>query len=268
LTSAFCYTSSQTTNWSYGDSMDLGIEGKIAIVTGAAGGIGAATAVAFAEEKALVVLADIDGLRAEKTAAQIKLSGGSAIGLQADVTDQTSVENLVRQTERAFGTPDIIINNAGFTIDRRIADMTEADWDSVVDVVLKGAFHCTKAVLPSMVKKNWGRIVNISSRAYLGNPGQANYSAAKAGIIGFTKAMALENGRYNITANAVAPGIIETEAVRSLPHFEKIKENAAKTLAIRRMGVVGDVAAAVLFLASDLAGYITGDVLHVTGGRY
>ena len=248
--------------------MDLELAGRTAIVTGSGGGIGAAIAKRFAQEGANVVVADIDGARAEAVARAITDGGGRAVGLQADVIVARSVARLVEATHDAFGGPDILVNNAGFTRDMRIAKMGEDDWDAVVDVILKGAFLCTQAALPSMVERQWGRVVNISSRAHLGNPGQANYSAAKAGLIGFTKAMALENGRYNITANAVAPGIIGTEAVRNLPHFDKIRENAERTTPIPRVGRVEDVADTVVFLASERAGYISGDVLHVSGGRY
>jgi 3-oxoacyl-[acyl-carrier protein] reductase len=249
--------------------MDLGLAGKTAIVTGSGGGIGAGIARLIASEGGNVVVTDIMGDLAAGVARSIADEGGRAVAVAADVTDAQSVADLVAATEKAFGGgPDILVNNAGFTRDMRIAKMSENDWDAVVDVILKGAFLCTKASLPSMVERKWGRVVNISSRAHLGNPGQANYSAAKAGIIGFTKAMALENGRYNITVNAVAPGVVETDAVRNLPHFEKIKDNVERTIAIARMGTVADVADAVVFLASGRAGYITGDVLHVSGGRY
>jgi 3-oxoacyl-[acyl-carrier protein] reductase len=146
--------------------------------------------------------------------------------------------------------------------------MSEDDWDAVVDVILKGAFLCSKAVLPSMLVNNWGRIINISSRAYLGNAGQANYSAAKAGLLGFTRALAFENGKYGVTVNSVAPGVIDTAAIRGLSHFEKVRENAERTTPIPRLGTADDVADSVAFLASDRASYITGEVLHVTGGRY
>jgi 3-oxoacyl-[acyl-carrier protein] reductase len=150
----------------------------------------------------------------------------------------------------------------------RISRMGVDDWDAVVDVIMKGAFLCTRAVIPHFTEQKWGRIVNISSRAHLGNPGQANYSAAKAGVIGLTRAMSLEAGRAFITVNAVAPGIIDTPLVRSLPHFDKVRENAERTTPIPRIGQPEDVADAVAFLVSERAGYISGDVLHVTGGRY
>jgi len=248
--------------------VDLGLAGKTAIITGSGGGIGAGIARLIASEGGNVVVTDIAGDKATEVAQSISDQGGRAIAVAVDVTDAQSVADLVAAAQEAFGGTDILVNNAGFTRDMRIAKMSEGDWDAVVDVILKGAFLCTKAALPSMVERKWGRVVNISSRAHLGNPGQANYSAAKAGIIGFTKAMALENGRYNITVNAVAPGIVETDAVRNLPHFDKIRENAERTIAIARMGRVEDVADAVVFLASERAAYITGDVLHVSGGRY
>ncbi|MBS7700173.1 MULTISPECIES: SDR family NAD(P)-dependent oxidoreductase [unclassified Chelatococcus] len=248
--------------------MELGLSSKVAIVTGGAQGIGQAICERLAAEGAHLVVADINKAAAAMTAGTIVHNGGKAISVCCDVTDAASVEQLIGAAHDAFGTIDILVNNAGFTRDMRIGKMSEADWDSVIDVTLKGAFQCTKAVLPTMIERNAGRIINMSSRAHLGNPGQANYSAAKAGLLGFTRAMSLEVGRYFITVNAVAPGIVETEAVRSLPHFEKIRGNAEKTVAIPRMGQVSDVSDAVAFLASDRASYISGEVLHVTGGRY
>ena len=168
----------------------------------------------------------------------------------------------------AFGSVHVLVNNAGFARDARITKLSEADWDAVVDTVLKGAFLCTKAVAPVMAAQHWGRVVNISSRAHLGNPGQANYSAAKAGILGFSAALALELGRDGITVNTIAPGFIETDGVRKLPHYQKIKDNAIARTPIGRLGVPRDIASAVTFLASEAAGYVTGATLHVTGGRY
>lgn len=248
--------------------MELGLKGKVAIVTGGGRGIGQSICERLAAEGACIVVADIDGQAARSVAESIVQTEGNAIAAQSDVTDSKAAEQLARAALDRFGSIDILVNNAGFTRDMRIGKMSEADWDSVVDVVLKGAFQCTKAVMPTMIERNTGRVINISSRAHLGNPGQANYSAAKAGLLGFTRAMSLEVGRHFITVNAVAPGIVETDAVRSLPHFEKIKANAEKTIAIPRMGTVSDIADAVAFLASERAGYISGEVLHVTGGRY
>ncbi|MDR3474537.1 MAG: SDR family oxidoreductase, partial [Devosia sp.] len=146
--------------------------------------------------------------------------------------------------------------------------MSEEDWDLVLKVILKGSFLTCKAVMPHFIEQQWGRIVNISSRAYLGNPGQANYSAAKAGILGLTRALSIEEGRYNITVTAVAPGFMATEMIRALPKYELIKERAVKATPIQRVGVPTDIADAVAFLASERASYITGETLHVTGGRY
>lgn len=248
--------------------MDLGLAGKTAIVTGAGNGIGAATAQRLAAEGAKVGVVDIDQVAARAQAQHLCEAGAQAIALAADVTREQDVETMVARTVEAFGTVHVLVNNAGFTRDMRIGRMAVSDWDAVVDVIIKGAFLCTRAVVPIMSEQRWGRIVNISSRSHLGNPGQANYSAAKAGLIGFTRAMSLELGRNYITVNAVAPGIIDTEAVRRLPHFEKVRENAIRTTPIPRLGVPEDVADVVAFLASDRAAYLSGDVVHVTGGRY
>lgn len=248
--------------------MDLGLAGKTAIITGAAGGIGAAIAERFCTEGANVVVADIDESKAAARVGSLKQSGARVLAVQTDVTDERSVEMLVNRAHEAFGSVHVLVNNAGFTRDMRITKMTERDWDAVIDVTLKGAFFCTRAVIGHFAAQNWGRVIGISSRAHLGNPGQANYSAAKAGLIGFTKSMALENGRFNITVNAVAPGLVDTEMVRSHPHFDKLRAAAEKNTPIPRLGQTEDVADAVAFLASERAGYITGEVLHVTGGRY
>lgn len=248
--------------------MDLGLTGKTAIVTGAASGIGAAIAARLCAEGVAVAVVDIHAAAAEAQAARLREAGGKALGLAADVTDEAAVAEMVRQAVAHFGGVQILVNNAGFTRDMRITKMQVSDWDAVVDVVLKGAFLCTRAVMPHFTEQRWGRIVNISSRAHLGNPGQANYSAAKAGVIGFTRAMSLEAGRSFVTVNAVAPGIIDTAAVRNLAHYEKVRENAEKTTPIPRIGQPEDVADVVAFLVSERAAYVSGDVVHVTGGRY
>lgn len=248
--------------------MDLGLAGRIAVVTGAAGGIGAGICRCLGAEGATTIIADIDSGKARDQAAMLGSQGFSAFAAGVDVIDAESVSVLALKTVEAFGKIDILVNNAGFQRDKRIVNMAESDWDAVVDVVLKGAFLCSKAVLPGMLDNKWGRIINISSRAHLGNPGQANYSAAKAGLLGFTRALALENGKHGVTVNAVAPGIIDTPAIRGLSHFEKVRENAERTTPVPRLGTVEDVAYSVAFLASDRASYISGEVLHVTGGRY
>lgn len=250
--------------------MDLGLKGKVVIVTGGARGIGEAIASRFAAEGARVAVVDLNEQGAKAHAARLCEQGAEAIGLAVDVSDEASVAAMVAAVAERFGSVHVLVNNAGFTRDMRITKMQLADWDSVVDVILKGAFLCTRAVMPFMTAEGqrWGRVVNISSRAHLGNAGQANYSAAKAGLIGFTRAMSLENGKFGVTVNAIAPGIIDTQAVRDLPHYDKVRENAIKTMPVPRMGEPADVANAVAFLASEGAGYISGDVLHVSGGRY
>jgi len=248
--------------------MDLGIAGKVALVTGAAGGIGAATCLRLGQAGARIVVADINPGNAEAKAEEFRQQGIEAIAVAADVANAPSVEAMVAAAISAFGSIDILVNNAGFQRDMRIGKMSETDWDSVVDVILKGAYLCAKAALPSMIERKWGRIVNMSSRAHLGNPGQANYSAAKAGLLGFTRALALENGKFGVTVNAVAPGIVDTPAIQALAHYQSVRDNAEKTTPVQRLGTVDDVAYSVAFLASERASYISGEVLHVTGGRY
>ncbi len=248
--------------------MDMGLKDKIAVVTGAANGLGAAISRALCAEGARVVLADVDEVGAEKAAAELRGAGWQAQAITVDVTNEESVGRFVAASAEHFGGLDILVNNAGFTRDMRITKMSLSDWDAVINVVLRGAFLCTRAAIPHMEMRGSGRIINISSRAHMGNAGQANYSAAKAGLLGFTRAMALENGRNYITVNAVAPGIIDTDAVRNLPHYEKIRDAAQKITPIPRIGDPADVAAMVIFLASAQASYITGEVMHVTGGRY
>lgn len=248
--------------------MDLGLKDKVAIVTGSARGLGAATAKRLAEEGARVVVTDIRGDEAEATAAALRAEGHDARCVVSDVTKHADVEKLIEEAVAAFGTVHVLVNNAGFPRDKYLVKMTEEDWDVVMAVILKGAFLATRAVMPHMIRQGWGRIINISSRAYMGNPTQANYSAAKAGLIGMTKALAIEEGRYGITANCVAPGFMETAMVQALPTYEAIKERALQMQPIKRPGRPDDVADAVAFLASERAGFISGEVLHVTGGRF
>jgi 3-oxoacyl-[acyl-carrier protein] reductase len=248
--------------------MDLQISGRVAFVTGAGGGIGAEVCRTLGDEGVKIVVTDVDLLKAQARSQELRSSGIDAIAVAADVVNAASVEAAIGAAAAAFGGVDILVNNAGFQRDKRIAKMSETDWDDVVDVILKGAFICTKAALPFMIEKKWGRIVNMSSRAYLGNPGQANYSAAKAGLLGLTRALALENGRFGVTVNAIAPGVIDTPAIQMLAHYNSVRENAEKMTPIQRIGDVSDVANAIAFLVSERASYITGEVLHVTGGRY
>ncbi|MCZ4583072.1 3-oxoacyl-ACP reductase FabG [Rhodococcus opacus] len=248
--------------------MDLELTGKVAIVTGSARGLGEATARRLAAEGAHVVVTDIDGEAAALTAKDIVAQGHSAHSIRGDITKSTDVDALVVETVDRFGGIHILVNNAGFPRDGVLTKMSESDWDDVVDVILKGVYFTCKSVLPYLIEQRWGRIVNISSRAQFGNPGQANYASAKAGLLGLTRALALEEGRFGITVNAVAPGFVATEAVRSLGHFEKIKDKAIESTPLRRVGTPEDIADAVAFLASERASFVSGETLHVTGGRF
>ncbi|GAB3777319.1 3-oxoacyl-ACP reductase FabG [Ramlibacter monticola] len=248
--------------------MDLEIGGKVAIVTGSARGIGAATARRLAQEGAKVIVNDILAEQAGATAAALRAEGLQAHCIVADITRAAEVQRLVDETVAHFGGVHILVNNAGFPRDKYLVKMSEEDWDLVMGVMLKGAFLVTKAVMPRLIEQGWGRVINISSRAHFGNPTQANYSAAKAGLIGMAKALAIEEGRYGITVNCVAPGFIETEMVQALATYETIKERAIQMQPVKRVGRPGDIADAVAFLASERAGFISGEVVHVTGGRY
>jgi 3-oxoacyl-[acyl-carrier protein] reductase len=248
--------------------MDLGLKDKVAIVTGSARGLGAATARRLAEEGVRVVITDIQAELAQATTAALRADGLSAHCVIGDITKAADVQRLVDETVATFGGVHVLVNNAGAPRDKYLVKMSEDDWDLVMNVMLKGAFLVTKAVMPKMIEQGWGRVINISSRAHFGNPTQANYATAKAGLIGMAKALSMEEGRYGITVNCVAPGFMETEMVQALPTYETIKERALQMQPIKRPGRPGDVADAVAFLASERAGFISGEVLHVTGGRY
>ena len=244
------------------------VKDKVAVVTGAGRGLGEASAIRLAEEGGRVVVSDIDLASAQQTADRIKAMGREAIAVKTDVSQRKEAEELIETAVKTFGRIDILVNNAGITRDTSIRKMTEEDWDMVLNVNLKGAFNCAQFAAKYMIEQKYGRIINLSSRAYMGNPGQANYSSSKAGILGLTKSLAMELGRYNINVNAIAPGLIKTPGVITLSHYEKVAERAIQSPPLGRLGEPIDIANAILFLASDEAGYITGDVLHVTGGRY
>lgn len=244
----------------------IDLSGKAALVTGASRGIGRAIAVRLAGLGARVVVNyQKNADAAESVVAFIKQNGGEAISVKADVSRFDEAQKVVKATVDAFGRLDILVNNAGTTRDNLLALMKEEDFDVIIQNDLKSVFNVSKAALRQMMKQKYGRIVNISSVAgIVGNPGQTNYSAAKAGIIGFTKAMAKEYGAKNILVNAVAPGYVPTDLTNVLP--QEIKDGIIKFTALRRMGTPDEVANAVVFFASDQASYITGQVLAVDGG--
>jgi 3-oxoacyl-[acyl-carrier protein] reductase len=246
--------------------VNLSFEGKVALITGAARGIGQATAAALHALGARVAMLDLDAAHAG--AAAEKLGQDRAIGLGADVVDLEAVTRAVEVIRGKWHSPDILVNNAGFPKDGFLTKIAVDDWRRVVDVILVGAFNCSRATLPAMHERKWGRVINISSRSHLGNPGQTNYSAAKAGLIGFTRALALESGSFGVTVNAIAPGMIETEGMLGLSNYEVLRDRSIAKSSIKRVGHPQEIADAVVFLASESAGFITGEVLHVTGGRY
>ncbi|HEY0866932.1 MAG TPA: 3-oxoacyl-[acyl-carrier-protein] reductase [Fimbriimonas sp.] len=235
---------------------------KVVVVTGASRGIGREIALAFAKEGARVACVATTESGAQKTASEI---GAGSKGYACDVSDTSSVEKLVAQIQEDLGTPHVWVNNAGVTRDTLILRMKDDDWDRVLDVNLKGAFLCIRAVAKPMMKARTGRIVNVSSIiGQTGAAGQANYAASKAGLFGLTKSVAKELGSRGITCNAVAPGFIETDMTEALP--PEMKDTVVKTAPAGRLGTPADVAAAILFLASDDAAYITGQTITVDGG--
>jgi 3-oxoacyl-(acyl-carrier-protein) reductase len=245
----------------------LRLKDKVAIITGSARGLGKAMALKMAAEGAKVVVCDLnyDGCIAVKE--EIESAGGVALAVRCDVAKREEVVSMVQQTVDAFGQIDILVNNAGITRDAQIIKMTDEQWDEVLNVNLKSMFICIQEVIKYMIPRNYGRIVNITSISGLeGNFGQANYSAAKAGVIGLTKTLSKELGRKGITVNAVAPGFMRTEMTKTIP--EKIKEQLLARIPLRRAGEPMEVAEAVLFLASDASSYITGHTLNVNGGLY
>ena len=243
----------------------MNLSKRVAIVTGSGQGIGREIAMTLAEHGASVVISDINATSANEVAAEIVARNGRSIAITADVTVQEEVASLVDQTVSSFGQIDILVNNAGITRDTLLLRMSSTDWDQVLAINLKGAFLCTQAVVRHMLKQRWGRIINIASVVGLiGNAGQANYAAAKAGLIGLTKTTAREVAARGVTANAIAPGFIDTGMTRKLS--DNAKQEFLRQIPLGYAGLPKDVANAVAFLASEEAHYITGHVLNVDGG--
>lgn len=244
------------------------LNGKIALVTGASRGIGKAIALTLAGAGADIAGVDVNLDELKGTMDElVKTTGKRAVSLHADVGDYGSVETAVNEAVKALGRVDILVNNAGITKDNLLLRMNNDEWDKVIRINLTGTFNCTKAVIRGMVKNRSGRIISIASIvAEMGNAGQANYAASKAGIIGFTKTIAREYANRGITANAIAPGFIETDMTRALS--EDVRNGLITQIPMSRLGTPEDVANAVKFLASDDASYITGQVIHINGGMY
>jgi 3-oxoacyl-[acyl-carrier protein] reductase len=244
---------------------------RVAIVTGAARGIGAATARRLAEDGFAVAVLDLDEASAKGTVEAIESAGGRAIAVGADVSDPAQVDAAVSRVAEELGGPTVLINNAGVTRDNMLFKMTETDWDTVMNVHLKGAFLMTRAVQKYMTEAKWGRVVSMSSVSALGNRGQVNYSTAKAGLQGFTKTVAIELGKFGVTANAIAPGFIETEMTRATAErmgipMEDFIKGAASQIPVARVGQPEDIAHLVSFLVSEGAGFVSGQVIYAAGG--
>jgi 3-oxoacyl-[acyl-carrier protein] reductase len=243
------------------------MQGHTALITGGGRGIGKAITEALAKRGANTVIVDVDTAIAQTAATELRQYGIRSLALKADVSNAAEVRRMFEQTVTEFGRVEVLVNNAGITRDGLLMRMKDEDWDAVININLKGTFLCSKEAVKLMSKQRYGRIVNIASIvAFMGNPGQANYSASKAGIIGLTKTVAKEYASRGITVNAVAPGFITTAMTDSLP--ETVRQEMLKAIPMSRFGTIEDVANAVVFLALPESGYITGQVLHVNGGMY
>ena len=247
------------------------LDGRVAFVTGAGRGIGAATALRLAEDGARVVLADIDPEGCKRVAAQIEQAGSQALAVSCNVADRAAVEAAFQQAVEHFGRLDILVNNAGVLRDNLLFKMSDDDWETVMNVHLKGAFLCSRAAQAHMVQQKYGRIISLSSVSALGNRGQANYSTAKAGLQGLTRTLAIELGPFGITANAVAPGFIDTEMTRATARRQghdpdQVIAMASKSIPVRRVGQPRDVANVICFLASEESSYVTGQIIYVARG--
>ena len=246
-------------------------DGKVALVTGGARGIGAATSERFASEGAAVVVSDLDREPAEEAAGKIKDGGGKAAAVACNVAERADVEAMVAQAVKEFGRLDFLVTCAGITRDNLVYKMTDEDWDAVIDTHLKGTFLCAQAVQKVMVEQQAGKMVFLSSVSALGNRGQTNYSAAKAGLQGMARTLAIELGRYNINVNAVAPGFVETRMTQATAErmgisWEDFKKAAAENTPLRRTGKPEDIASVIAFLCSEDSSFVTGQTIYVRGG--
>jgi len=246
-------------------------QSRTAIVTGAARGIGAAVAKRLAKDGFAVAVIDLDAASTAETVGAIEAEGGTALGVGADVSDAEQVKAAVAEVAEKLGPPTVLVNNAGILRDNLIFKMTDSDWDAVIGVHLRGSFLMTREVQKHQTEQKYGRIVNLSSTSALGNRGQANYATAKAGLQGFTKTLAIELGKFNVTANAIAPGFIETEMTAATAErvgvpFEDFKKGAAAMIPVGRVGTPDDIAATASFLVSEEAGFVSGQVIYVAGG--
>ncbi|MFA3842071.1 SDR family NAD(P)-dependent oxidoreductase [Streptomyces sp. NPDC056910] len=247
------------------------LQGQVALITGGAGGLGSETANWLAAAGAQVVIADVSTEGLERAAAGCADAVPDAKPVETlvlDVTNSAAVRAAVVGIEDRHGRLDILVTSHGFPRDHRLTELTDVEWSDVINVCLTGTFFCIREAARLMTAQGYGRIVTLASRAWQGNPGQANYSAAKAGVVGLTKSVAKELGRKGVTANAIAPGLIETASLRNLETFEAIADRAVKANSIKRLGEPSDIAAAVLYLTSPEAGFLTGEVVHVSGGRF
>lgn len=243
----------------------MGIENRVCLITGSASGMGKQTARRMAERGAKIVINDVVADKVSDTVSEFKKDGLEVIGKVADITKMDAVVQMIKEVSETYGGVDILVNNAGVDRTAALRKLTEDDWDITINVSLKGAFLCSQAVHGHMVEKNHGRIINIASRAWLGGPGQAPYSSAKAGLVGLTRTLALELGRSGVTSNCIAPGLIHTPMWDDAP--EKTKQILLSKQPTGTLGDVDDIANAVMFFADDEASFITGQVFYVCGGR-
>ena len=244
---------------------------RTAIVTGSARGIGAATAVRLAADGFAVGVVDLEESATKATVETIEAAGGKAVGVGADVSDATAVQAAVDTVAEKLGPPTVLVNNAGITKDNLLFKMSETDWDAVMGVHLRGSFLMTRAVQKHMVDAKWGRVVNLSSTSALGNRGQANYSTAKAGLQGFTKTLAIELGKFGVTANCIAPGFIASEMTKATAErlgvdWEEFKTARAQEIPVQRPGQPEDIANMVSFFVNEASGFVSGQVIYVAGG--